>query len=41
MECIKNGDIECDVMPLDESLEIAKTLDYLRASWNFKFPFEE
>ena len=41
MDCINNGKTECDVMPLDESLEIAKTLDSLRASWNFKFPFEE
>ncbi|MBI9050308.1 MAG: Gfo/Idh/MocA family oxidoreductase [Anaerolineaceae bacterium] len=41
MDCIQNGKTECDVMPLDESIEIMKTLDSLRASWNHKYPFEE
>ncbi len=41
MDCIKNGKTESEIMPLDESLEIAKTLEQLRKSWNFKFPFEK
>jgi dihydrodiol dehydrogenase / D-xylose 1-dehydrogenase (NADP) len=41
MDCIINGKIESEIMPLDESLEIARTLEQLRKSWNFKFPFEK
>jgi dihydrodiol dehydrogenase / D-xylose 1-dehydrogenase (NADP) len=41
MDCIQNGKIECETMPLDESIEIVKTLDKIRASWNYKYPCEE
>ena len=41
MESIQNGKIECETMPLNESLEIMKIMDKLRASWNHKYPGEE
>ena len=34
------GQTESEVMSLDESLEIMKTMDSLRAEWGFKYPFE-
>jgi predicted dehydrogenase len=40
MDCIQAGKTECDVMPLDETLSIMKTLDELRLQWGFKYPFE-
>lgn len=40
MDCIRKGKTESDVMSLDESLEIMKTMDGLRAEWGFEFPFE-
>ena len=41
MDCIRNGQTECEVMPLDESLEIVTTLDTLRAQWGLKYPGEQ
>jgi len=39
-ECINAGKTQCDLMSLDETLEIAETMDALRSQWNFKYPFE-
>lgn len=39
-ECIKNGKLESDIMPLNESLEIMQTLDEIRQSWGVKYPSE-
>ena len=33
MECLRQGRLESEVMPLDETLSIMKTLDSLRAQW--------
>ncbi len=41
MNCIKNGKIESDIMPLDETLEIMKTMDTLRSQWGLKYPEEK
>lgn len=41
MNCIRAGKLESEVMPLDESLSIMKTLDTVREQWNFKYPIEE
>ena len=41
MDCIREGKTECDVMPLDQSLEIMADLDALRAQWGLTFPSEE
>jgi dihydrodiol dehydrogenase / D-xylose 1-dehydrogenase (NADP) len=35
MDCIRAGKTECDIMPLDETLAIMKTMDSMRAQWKF------
>ena len=40
MDCISAGRTESEVMSLDESLEIMRTMDALRAEWGVKYPFE-
>ena len=40
VKCIKAGRLESDIMPLDESLGVMKTLDAIRAQWGLKFPME-
>jgi hypothetical protein len=41
MNCIKAGKTESDIMPLDETLSIMKTMDTVREQWGHKFPFED
>lgn len=38
--CMGQGLTESPIMPLDESLEIMKTMDALRAQWGVKYPME-
>lgn len=38
MNCLRMGKIESDVMPLDETLEIMKTIDQIRLQWGLKYP---
>jgi predicted dehydrogenase len=40
MDCINAGKLESDVIPLDETLSIMKTLDAVRDQWGHKFPSE-
>jgi dihydrodiol dehydrogenase / D-xylose 1-dehydrogenase (NADP) len=40
MQCLRNGKLESDVMPLEESLRIMQTLDSIRAEWGLKYPGE-
>jgi predicted dehydrogenase len=40
MDCLRAGRLESRVMPLDESLQIMKTLDAMRAQWGLKYPGE-
>jgi len=40
MDCIQRGETECKLMPLDQTLEIMKTLDEIRGQWGFKYPSE-
>ena len=40
VKCINAGKCESDIMPLDESLDVMKTLDAIRAQWGLKFPME-
>ena len=40
MECIRAGKLESAVMPLDESLSIMRTLDEVRAQWDYTYPSE-
>ena len=35
MECIRAGKTDCEIMPLDETLAIMKTMDSMRAQWVF------
>ena len=38
INCLRAGELESDVMPLDESLSIIKTMDVARAQWGLEYP---
>jgi predicted dehydrogenase len=38
INCLRAGKLESDVMPLDESLSIIKTMDVARAQWGLEYP---
>jgi predicted dehydrogenase len=40
MRCLREGRLESEIMPLDESLAIMRTLDELRRDWGMKYPNE-
>jgi predicted dehydrogenase len=40
MDCIVNGKLESDIMPLDETVEIMETMDEMRAQWGIVYPGE-
>ncbi len=40
MRCIREGRLESQIMPLDESLSIMETMDTVRAQWGLKYPME-
>ena len=40
MDCLRAGKTESDVMPLDETLSIMRTLDNLRGQWGLMDPME-
>jgi predicted dehydrogenase len=40
MNCIQAGKLESEVMPLDDSLSIMRTLDEVRAQWDYTYPSE-
>ena len=40
MQCLKEGKKESDLLTLNETLEIMKTLDVIRNKWQMKYPFE-
>jgi predicted dehydrogenase len=40
MRCLRAGKLESDIMPLDETLSIVKTMDEIRAQWGLKYPME-
>ena len=40
MRCLREGKLQCDIMPLDESLSIMNTMDEVRAQWRLKYPME-
>jgi predicted dehydrogenase len=41
MHCLQQDKLEHPIMPLDETLQISRTMDELRAQWQLKYPFEE
>lgn len=40
MECLRNGKQESDLMPLDETLSIVRTMDAIRDQWGLTYPGE-
>ncbi len=40
MRCLRAGQTESSIMPLDETLSIMKTMDQIRAQWGLKYPTE-
>jgi predicted dehydrogenase len=40
MNCLRAGKLESDLMPLDETLSIMRTLDTIRAQWGLRYPME-
>lgn len=38
--CLRAGQLESDVMPLDETLDLMRTLDSIRSQWGLKYPGE-
>ena len=41
MRCLEAGKKESDVMPLDETLSVMRTMDGIRAAWGLRYPGEE
>ena len=41
VNCLKAGKLESEIMPLDESLSIMKTMDQIRKQWGLVYPTEE
>jgi predicted dehydrogenase len=41
MRCLEAGKTESDVMPLDETLSVMRTMDGIRAEWGLRYPGEE
>ncbi len=39
--CLRAGRLECDVMPLEETLSIMTTLDRIRAAWGLSYPMDK
>ena len=39
--CLAEGKVESEIMPLDETLRIMRTLDVIRGQWNLVYPFED
>jgi predicted dehydrogenase len=40
MSCLRAGKLESDIMPLDETLAIMRTMDQIRAPWGLNYPTE-
>jgi predicted dehydrogenase len=38
--CLREGKLESDVMPLDETITIMQTMDLIRSQWGLKYPME-
>jgi predicted dehydrogenase len=38
--CLREGKLESDIMPLDETLYLMEMLDTIRAQWGLKYPME-
>jgi hypothetical protein len=40
MNCLRADQMESQTMPLDETLQVMKTMDQIRAQWGLKYPME-
>ncbi len=40
MSCLREGKLESEAIPLDETLSIMRTMDQIRAQWGLKYPME-
>ena len=40
MRCLREGRLESEIMPLDESVSLQTTMDRIRAEWGLKYPTE-
>ncbi|MBN1216676.1 MAG: Gfo/Idh/MocA family oxidoreductase [Candidatus Lokiarchaeota archaeon] len=40
VSCINQNKLESKIMPLNDTLEVIKTMDIIRAQWNLKYPNE-
>jgi hypothetical protein len=40
MACLRAGKLESEIMPLDESVSIMRTMDEIRAQWGLTYPME-
>lgn len=40
MQCLRQGKLESAIMPLQETLDIMKTLDHIRKQWGLTYPSE-
>jgi len=41
MQCLRQGRLQSDIMPLSETLAIMQTIDRLRKQWGLKYPDEQ
>ena len=41
MRCLEAGVTESEIMPLDETLSVMRTMDGIRAAWGLRYPGEE
>ena len=41
MRCLRDGEVECPIMPLDTSIAIMKTMDQVRQQWELVYPMEK
>lgn len=41
MRCLEAGATESEIMPLDETLSVMRTMDGVRAAWGLRYPGEE
>ncbi|MFC2161971.1 Gfo/Idh/MocA family protein, partial [Acidobacteriota bacterium] len=40
VSCLREGRLESEILPLDESLAVMKTMDTVRAQWGLRYPME-
>jgi predicted dehydrogenase len=41
MNCLEKGEKSCDLMPLEQTLEVMEVMDQIREDWGFVYPMEE